>query len=137
MLVLRPVAGIPEEVIALLPRREGSAVDVERIAHKAHLRRRVANHLLALALTWLFIFVIYAVTIKIGFSLLDHNIEESFFCPWDGFWAYYGIGMIVATGLLPLFVVDFLMDDIESYTREKALLLEFRRARGVDVTTRR
>ena len=121
----------------MLPRREGSAVDVERIAHKAHLRRRVANHLLALALTWLFIFVIYAVTIKIGFSLLDHNIEESFFCPWDGFWAYYGIGMIVATGLLPLFVVDFLMDDIESYTREKALLLEFKRARGVDVTTGR
>ncbi len=53
-------------------------------------------------------------------------MESTFFYPADSFWAFYGIGAIVATMLLPLFIIDFLIDHEKSMDRilarlEKAL----------------
>ncbi len=101
------------------------STEIEWVAHRLHRRRRIMRHILALTFTWLFIVIIYAVSIRIASNLLQHNMEDIFFCQWDGFWAYYGIGMIVATLLLPMFVIDFLIEDVEVYKKEKALLLLF------------
>ena len=80
-------------------RRKRYLTDIERVAHKAYWKRRVTRHLLALALTWLSIVLVYAVSIRI------------------------------ALGLLPY--------DVETYHRDRGLLLEYTRQAGIDVRVRR
>ena len=95
---------------------------MERIAHRSHLRHRVLSHVIALTFTWLAVFLTYAVSMRLIFITAPPG-----FMLWymdEPFMLFYGMGMVAATGLLPLFELLFLMDDATDYRRDKALLLE-------------
>ncbi len=118
-------------------KRDRFYTEIERVAHKTYWRSRVSRHLLALALTWLAIVLVYAISIRLVMGMAEYDVEATFPYPEDSFWAFYGIGAIVATTLLPFFIIDFLMDDVEAYRRDKGMLLEYTRQRGIDVKVRR
>jgi len=103
-------------------RRRKFATELERIAHNSHLRHRIFSHAIALTFTWLTIFLTYAVSMRLMFIMAPPD-----FMTWysdESFMVFYGLGMVAATGLLPLFELLFLMDDASDYRREKALLIE-------------
>jgi hypothetical protein len=103
-------------------RRRKFTTEMERIAHTLNLRHRIQSHSIALAFTWLAVFLTYAVSMRLIFitappGFMDWYMDEPFML-------FYGLGMITATGLLPLFELLFLMDDATEYRRDKALLAE-------------
>jgi hypothetical protein len=103
-------------------RRRKFATEVELIAHRAHLRCRILSHALALTFTWLVVVLAYAVSMRILFTMGGPD-----FMAWwmdESFMLFYGVGMVAATLLLPLFELLFLMDDASDYRREKSLLIE-------------
>jgi len=103
-------------------RRRKFTTEMERIAHTSHLRHRILSHAIALTFTWLAIFLTYAVSMRLIFIAAPPG-----FMLWymdESFMLFYGLGMIAATGLLPLFELLFLMDDASDYRRDKALLVE-------------
>jgi len=109
----------------LLRRGRRFSTDMERIAHRIHLRHRILSHALALTFTWTSVVLAYAVSMRIVFMMgppdfMDWWMDESFML-------FYGVGMVAGALLLPLFEMLFLMDDVSEYRRDKALLAEMAR----------
>jgi len=96
--------------------------EMERIAHRSHLRYRVISHAIALTFTWTSVTLAYAVSMRIIFMMGG----PAFMAWWmdESFMLFYGVGMVAATLLLPLFELLFLMDDVSEYRRDKALIAE-------------
>jgi len=102
--------------------RRKFTTEMELIAHRSRLRYRIISHAIALTFTWLTIFLTYAVSMRLIYMAAPPD-----FMSWymdEPFMLFYGLGMVTATGLLPLFWLLFLMDDVSDYKRDKALLIE-------------
>ncbi len=103
--------------------------EIGRITNKWHGLRRVM--LYAVALTWIFVFAVYALSIRATATLAQYNIEDDFSSPEDNFAIFYGIGIIAASMLTPLFAMYYLTFEIESSSREMNLAREFFKSRPV------
>ncbi len=99
--------------------------DIERITDRWYAHYSISRFVLILILVWFFVWGIYALSIWGIDSRSEQQVSEEFTDPFDNFMIFHGIGMILATIITPLFALHFLIDALESHSKDKGLIRAF------------
>ena len=85
----------------------------------------VSRFILLLFLVWFIAFGLYVAAFK-GLDVISGgNVGGDIAESKDQFMLFYGLGMILATAVTPLFCVYFLLDALDSYSEDRGLVREF------------
>jgi len=105
--------------------------DIERITSRSRATYSVSRFILLLFFVWFLSFGLYVVAFKgldiVSGGKVSGDVAETR----DQFMLFYGLGMILATAVTPLFCVYFLLDALDSYSKDRGLVREFLKVRSI------